>query len=71
MIGLKKLLIVIAGLLRKPPLVVYDRREAVMFTVLDIGSPGSMMDDTRRGVLQPFLKWTTRRVTDQPGLIGT
>jgi hypothetical protein len=49
---------VIVGIVQNSPLFVFDREEAVSFTVLDIGSPGTVHHSGgRRGVLQPILPW--------------
>jgi len=37
----------------------YDQIEAVVFNVLDTGTPGSRHGVQRRGVLQPIFDWTT------------
>lgn len=42
--------------------VVYDRREALVFTIVDTGTPGSQYGVKRLGVLQPILEWNTTRV---------
>jgi hypothetical protein len=39
---------------------VYDDIEALVFSVLDTGTPGSRNGIQRRGILQPILDWTTR-----------
>jgi lipopolysaccharide transport system ATP-binding protein len=41
--------------------VVYDQIEAIVFNVLDTGTPGSLHGVKRQGVLQPILEWTTTR----------
>ena len=41
--------------------VVYDRPEAVTFTIIDTGTPGSQYGVNRLGVLQPVLEWKTTR----------
>ena len=43
--------------------VVYDHVEALIFTVVDTGTPGSRHGVARKGVLQPILDWTTRQVS--------
>jgi lipopolysaccharide transport system ATP-binding protein len=40
---------------------VYDAVDALIFNVIDTGSPGSRNGVERRGILQPILNWTTRR----------
>ena len=42
--------------------VVYDRPEALVFTIVDTGTPGSRYGVNRQGVLQPVLEWKTNRV---------
>lgn len=50
--------IVVAGIVRNHPLTVYDRVEALRFSVNEVGSPASILEaGTRRGVLQPTLRW--------------
>ncbi|HEY6805821.1 MAG TPA: ABC transporter ATP-binding protein [Pyrinomonadaceae bacterium] len=39
--------------------VVYDSLEALVFNVVDTGTPGSRHGVERKGVLQPVLDWTT------------
>ena len=39
--------------------VVYDQVEALIFNVIDTGTPGSRHGVDRKGVLQPQLDWTT------------
>jgi lipopolysaccharide transport system ATP-binding protein len=41
--------------------VVYDSVEAIIFNIIDTGSPGSLNGVQRRGVLQPVLDWQTVR----------
>jgi len=41
--------------------VVYDRQEALVFTIVDTGTPGSKYGIKRLGVLQPMLDWRTER----------
>jgi lipopolysaccharide transport system ATP-binding protein len=43
--------------------VVYDQLEAIVFSIVDTGTPGSRHGVTRRGVLQPILDWTTTQVS--------
>ena len=38
---------------------VYDQVEAIVFSIVDTGTPGSRHGVTRKGVLQPILDWTT------------
>jgi lipopolysaccharide transport system ATP-binding protein len=40
---------------------VYDRPEALVFTIVDTGTPGSKYGVTRQGILQPVLEWKTER----------
>lgn len=40
---------------------VYDAVDALIFNVIDTGSPGSRNGVERRGVLQPVLNWSTRQ----------
>jgi len=42
--------------------VIYDMPEAVVFTIIDTGTPGSQYGIKRQGVLQPMLEWKTKRV---------
>ena len=39
--------------------VVYDQVEAIVFSVVDTGTPGSRHGVARKGILQPILDWTT------------
>ena len=43
--------------------VVYDRPEALVFTIVDTGTPGSQYGVNRRGLLHPILEWKTNRMT--------
>jgi homopolymeric O-antigen transport system ATP-binding protein len=43
--------------------VVYDHLEAIIFKVVDTGTPGSRHGVSRKGVLQPILDWTTTQVS--------
>jgi hypothetical protein len=43
--------------------VVYDQLEAIIFNVVDTGTPGSRHGVERRGVLQPILDWTTTQIS--------
>ena len=50
---------IIVGVVKNHPVIVYDREETVTFSVLEVGTPGSILKEgVRRGVFQPFLKWT-------------
>ena len=56
---------VVVGLVQNRPLTVYDRVETINFTVVEVGTPGSMTQEgVRRGVLQPYLPWRTERVSE-------
>jgi lipopolysaccharide transport system ATP-binding protein len=55
--------VAVVGIVKNTPVIVYDRVEALSFTVLEIGSPGSILQaGTRRGVLQPILDWTHAKI---------
>ena len=41
--------------------VVYDSIEAIVFNIIDTGTPGSLNAVARRGILQPVLDWHTVR----------
>src|ERR1044071_2325732 len=43
--------------------VVYDQVEAIVFSIVDTGTPGSRHGVERKGVLQPILDWTTTQVS--------
>ena len=43
--------------------VVYDQVEAIIFNVVDTGTPGSRHGVERKGVLQPVLDWTTNQAS--------
>jgi lipopolysaccharide transport system ATP-binding protein len=43
--------------------VVYDQLEAIVFSIVDTGTPGSRHGVARKGVLQPILDWTTTQVS--------
>jgi len=43
--------------------VVYDQVEAIVFSIVDTGTPGSRHGVARKGVLQPILDWTTTQVS--------
>ncbi len=44
--------------------VIYDYVEALIFRIVDTGTPGSLNGITRPGVLQPVLDWDTQIYTD-------
>jgi homopolymeric O-antigen transport system ATP-binding protein len=44
--------------------VVYDQIEAIVFNIVDTGTPGSRHGVARKGVLQPILDWTTRQLSE-------
>ena len=49
---------ILVGIVQYNPLIVYDRVEAIQFTILDIGTPESIRGQKgREGILQPFIKW--------------
>jgi hypothetical protein len=41
---------------------VFDDVEALLFNIVDTGTPGSRQGIQRKGVLQPVLDWTTKVV---------
>ena len=41
--------------------VIYDTPEALVFTIVDTGTPGSKYGVKRLGILQPMLEWRTER----------
>ena len=43
--------------------VVYDQVDAIVFSIVDTGTPGSRHGVARKGVLQPILDWTTTQVS--------
>src|SRR6185295_4904407 len=45
----------------------YDDIEALIFNVVDTGTPGSVNGIKRPGVLQPILEWETTKVGPQLG----
>jgi lipopolysaccharide transport system ATP-binding protein len=45
--------------------VVYDSVEALVFSVIDTGTPGSRHGIERKGILQPILNWNTAQTTAQ------
>jgi len=48
--------------------VIYDRVETVGFTILDVGTPSQLRGTGHRpGFLQPFLQWTTTRLSPPRG----
>jgi lipopolysaccharide transport system ATP-binding protein len=54
--------VVIAGLVKNHPVIVYNREETVTFRILEIGTPASQIQEgSRPGALQPFLPWTLER----------
>jgi hypothetical protein len=55
--------LVIVGIVQNAPLVVFNRDETLIFSVLEIDSPSALFQSgTRRGVLQPILDWDTKRI---------
>jgi lipopolysaccharide transport system ATP-binding protein len=44
--------------------VVYDSVEAIVFNIIDTGTPGSRNGVGRRGILQPILDWETIPLTE-------
>ncbi|HEX3249371.1 MAG TPA: ABC transporter ATP-binding protein [Pyrinomonadaceae bacterium] len=42
---------------------IYDNPEALVFTIVDTGTPGSKYGVRRSGVLQPILEWKTERTS--------
>jgi len=42
---------------------IYDNAEALVFTIVDTGTPGSKYGVRRSGVLQPILEWKTERTS--------
>ena len=56
--------LVILGVVQNSPVIVYDRRETIAFTVIDNGSTpnAAFQDGTRKGILQPFLKWESQKI---------
>lgn len=50
--------VVIAGVVKNNPVIVYNRDETITFRIEEIGTPGAiLMPGQRRGVLQPFIQW--------------
>lgn len=50
---------IIVGVVKNNPVIVYNREETLTFNVVEIGTPGSKLKDgVRRGVLQPYLRWS-------------
>jgi lipopolysaccharide transport system ATP-binding protein len=55
--------VIVVGIVKNRPLEVYDRVEALAFTMNEVGSPSSVLEvGTRRGVLQPILQWDHEKV---------
>jgi lipopolysaccharide transport system ATP-binding protein len=55
--------LVVAGLVKNEPLVVYNREETITFRILEIGTPAlHFPNGSRPGALQPYLPWTLERV---------
>ena len=53
---------VVVGIMKNTPVISYDRVEAVDFTILDVNTPSRLRSGQNRlGVLQPFLKWDTKK----------
>jgi hypothetical protein len=49
---------ILVGIVQYNPMIVYDRAEAIQFSILDIGTPESIRGQKgREGILQPFIKW--------------
>jgi hypothetical protein len=44
--------------------VVYDNIEALVFQIVDTGTPGSANGIKRPGILQPLLDWDTKILVD-------
>jgi len=55
---------IVVGLVNNNPFEVFDRKETIMFNIIDNGTTPNAFykDGTRRGVLQPFLKWENIKV---------
>ncbi len=50
--------VVIVGVVKNNPVIVYNRDETITFRIEEIGTPGAiLMPGQRRGVLQPYLEW--------------
>jgi len=48
----------LVGIVVYNPLIVYDRAETIQFSILDIGTPESIVGvKGREGIFQPFIKW--------------
>jgi len=45
--------------------IVYDRPEALVFSIVDTGTPGSQHGVNRPGLLQPVIEWKTSRAADE------
>jgi lipopolysaccharide transport system ATP-binding protein len=55
---------VLIGVVRNNPVEVFNREETISFEIVEIGTPGSITKEgVRRGVLQPYLPWTTEKTT--------
>jgi lipopolysaccharide transport system ATP-binding protein len=55
--------VIIGGIVSNSPVVIYNREETITFSILEVNSPSAILDGgTRRGVIQPVLEWTTRRI---------
>ena len=53
---------VIVGLVQNSPVIVYHREDTISFSVIEVGTPASILQTgVRRGVLQPFIKWSVSR----------
>ena len=57
---------IVVGLVSNVPLIVYDRVDALLFSVLEIGCPSEIHSGTRRGVFQPVLDWATQKLSPAP-----
>lgn len=56
----------VVGIVQNSPLVVFERVEALTFSILEIGSPSSLHTaGTRRGVLQPVIDWSVETLPDR------
>lgn len=56
--------IIIVGIVKNTPLIIYERTETITFNIVDNGTTpnAAFKDGTRRGILQPFLKWDNRKI---------
>jgi lipopolysaccharide transport system ATP-binding protein len=62
---------VVVGISKYSPVASIDRVEAVALTILDVGTPERIgTGQSREGVFQPFLKWTTTVESENP-MLGT